>query len=180
MPGSGSGGVVPAGGRQIPVRLFRPGTDNMPMSGMTKRINPQDNIFILNSRLKLLRDTLILDTDPVLFMDKTIDDTEFLDRALETMLEYLRANDCLFGRDEVLDYLSDLEWDFSRFLADLSGGPGNISAVPYPVLQERIRLLRERGSERLKAIGENRKAAAFSPVESAVSSDERNELLKDF
>ena len=147
---------------------------------MNKRVNLQDNIFILNSRLKVLRDTLILDVDPALFMEKTIEDTEFLDRALETLLEYLQNHERLFARDEVLDYLSDLEWDFSRFLGELSGSPGNISAVSYPALQERFRLLRDRGAERLKSIGEDRKAAAVPATESAVSSDELNELLKDF
>jgi hypothetical protein len=147
---------------------------------MDKRVNLQDNIFILNSRLKVLRDTLILELDPALFMEKTIEDTEFLDRALETLLEYLQTHERLFERDEVLDYLSDLEWDFSRFLTDLSGSPGNISAVLYPALQERIGLLRARGAARLKIIGEGRKLVAVPSTESAVSSDELNELLKDF
>ncbi|MDR2377047.1 MAG: hypothetical protein LBD96_11495 [Treponema sp.] len=147
---------------------------------MDKRVNLQDNIFILNNRLRILRDTLTLDLDPALFMEKTIEDTEFLDRALETLLEYLQAHDRLFERDEVLDYLSDLEWDFSLFLTDLSGSPGNISAVLYPVLQERIGLLRSRGAARLKVIGENRKAVAVPSTENTVSSDELNELLKDF
>ncbi|MDR2135866.1 MAG: hypothetical protein LBO76_04545, partial [Treponema sp.] len=93
---------------------------------------------------------------------------------------YLQTHDRLFERDEALDYLSDLEWDFSQFLADFSGSPGSISAAAYPALQERIRLLRDRGAERRKAIGEERKAAAVPVMESAVSSDELNELLKDF
>jgi hypothetical protein len=147
---------------------------------MDKRVNLQDNIFVLNSRLKILRDTMILDTDPALFMEKTVEDTEFLDRALETLLRCLRAQDRLFDRGEVLDYLSDLEWEFSRFLNEFSGNSGGISAAPYPALRERLQLLRDRGAGRLKAINEDRKAAAAPVMENAVSSDELNELLKDF
>jgi hypothetical protein len=150
------------------------------MSGVNQSVNLQDNIFLLNSRLKILRDTLILDADPALFLDQTLEDTEFLDRSLETLLEYLRTQDRLFGRGEILGYLADLEWDFSRFLTELSTGRGSISAVSYPALGERIRLLQNRGAGRLKALDADRRAAGFSAMENAVSSDELNELLKDF
>jgi hypothetical protein len=150
------------------------------MSGITKRVNLQDNIFILNCRLKVLRDTLILDTDPALFLEKVMEDAEFLDQALKTLLEYLQSHERLFERDEVLDYLSDLEWDFSRFLSEFSGSQGSVSAASFPALQDQLRLLRDRGAERLKAIGGDRRATAIPSTEGAVSSDELNELLKDF
>ncbi|MDR2178043.1 MAG: hypothetical protein LBP20_08410 [Treponema sp.] len=147
------------------------------MSGMSKRVNLHDNIFILCGHLKILRDTLNLDTDPAMFVKKVMEDTEFLDQTLEMLLEYLRTHDRLFERDEALNYLSDLEWDFSRFLAEFSG---STYAASYPELQERIRPLRERGAERLNVIGEDRKTTVFSLDENTVSSDELNELLQDF
>jgi hypothetical protein len=147
---------------------------------MDKRVNLQDNIFVLNSRLKILWDTMILDTDPALFMEKIVEDTKFLDHALETLLQHLWAQDRLFDRGEILDYLSDLEWDISRFLAEFSGNSGGISAAPYPVLRERLQLLRDRSEGRLRTINEDRKTADAPAMENAVSSDELNELLKDF
>ncbi|MDR1025487.1 MAG: hypothetical protein LBL56_07135 [Treponema sp.] len=147
---------------------------------MNKRINLQDNIFVLSSRLKVLRDTLILDTDPAIFMEKTIEDTDFIDQVLETLLEHLRTHNRIFERDEALDYLSGLEWDFSRFLGEFSAGSGSISAASYPVLLERIQILRNRSAGRLKEINENRRTATSASEENTVSSDELNELLKDF
>ncbi|MDR1444878.1 MAG: hypothetical protein LBI94_08365 [Treponema sp.] len=147
---------------------------------MNKRINLQDNIFVLSSRLKMLRDILILDTDPAIFMEKTMEDTNFIDQALETLLGHLRTHNRIFERDEALDYLSGLEWDFSRFLGEFSTGSGNISAASYPALLERIQLLRNRSAERLKEINADRQVASSSSVENTVSSDELNELLKDF
>jgi hypothetical protein len=115
---------------------------------MNKHINLQDNIYILNGRVKILRDLLILDTDPALFLEKTIEDINFMDHALDTLLEHLRDNNRGFERNEVLDYLSDLEWDFSQVLGEFSGGAGSISAVPYPALLEQIKIMRNRCAER--------------------------------
>ncbi|MDR1971488.1 MAG: hypothetical protein LBQ46_06160 [Treponema sp.] len=147
---------------------------------MNKRMNLQDNIFILNSRLRILRDLLILDADPSLFLEKTIDDIDFMDHALDTLLEQLQHNGRIFERDEVVDYLSDLEWDFSQALGDFSGNPGPISAASFPVIQERLRALQDRSAERRRTLDETRSRSGAPVMENAVSSDELNELLKDF
>jgi hypothetical protein len=49
---------------------------------MHKHINFEDNIFVLNTRIRMIRDSLILDTDPELFLEKTVDDTNFIDLTL--------------------------------------------------------------------------------------------------
>jgi uncharacterized membrane-anchored protein len=147
---------------------------------MNKRVNLQDSIFILNGRLRILRDLLVLDPDPDLFLEKTVDDIEFLDHALEALLEQVRDNSRILERNEVLDYLSDLEWEFFQILGDFSGSPGGISAAFFPMIQERIRSLRDRSVGRRQILGDERASAAAPAMESAVSSDELNELLKDF
>jgi hypothetical protein len=146
---------------------------------MNKHINLQDNIFILNSRLRILRDTLILDADPSLFLEKTLDDINFMDHALDILLGQIRNNNRIFERNEVLDYLGDLEWEFSQVLGDFSASSGGISAASFPVVQDRIRSLQDRGAERRRAIGDERKSTIAPPMEHAVSSDELSELLKD-
>jgi hypothetical protein len=146
---------------------------------MNKHLNLQDNIFILNSRLRILRDILVLDAEPSLFLEKTLDDINFLDQALDTLLAQIRNNNRIFERDEVLDYLSDLEWDFSQVLGEFFAGSGSISAASFPVIQDRIRMLQDRGAERRRAIGEERQSTTAPAMEHAVSSDELNELLKD-
>jgi deoxyadenosine/deoxycytidine kinase len=146
---------------------------------MNKHINLQDNIFILNSRLRILRDTLVLDADPSLFLEKTMDDIIFLDHALDVLLGQVRNNNRIFERNEVLDYLADLEWEFSQVLGEFSTSSHGISAVSFPVVQDRVRSLQDRGAERRRAIGEEQKSTAAPSIEHAVSSDELNELLKD-
>jgi hypothetical protein len=143
-------------------------------------MNLQDNIFALNGRLKITRELLVLDVDPGLFFEKVIDDVNFMDHALGVLLEDLRDNDRHFEREEVLDYLSDLEWDFSQFLGEFSGASDGIGAAPFPAIQEQLRILRNRSMERRKLTDEKRSSAASPVMESAVSSDELNELLKDF
>ncbi|MDR0641908.1 MAG: hypothetical protein LBG07_05545 [Treponema sp.] len=146
---------------------------------MNKHINLQDNIFILNSRLKILRNTLVLDADPSLFFEKTLDDIIFLDHALDTLLGQVRDNNRIFERNEVLDYLNDLEWDFSQVLGEFSTSSGGISAVSFPAVQDRLRSLQDRGAGRRKTIGEEQKSTSAPAIEHAVSSDELNELLKE-
>jgi hypothetical protein len=146
---------------------------------MNKHINLQDTIFILNGRLKILRDLLILDADPNLFFEKTLDDITFMDHVLDTLLGQIQDNNRIFERSEVLDYLFDLEWDFSQALGDFLGGAGNISAASFPVIQEQIRPLEARSAERRRIIGEEQKHTADPVIEHTVSSDELNELLKD-
>jgi hypothetical protein len=145
---------------------------------MNKHINLQDSIFILNGRMKVLRNLLILDPDPDLFLGKTIEDIDFLDHALDILLGQIQSNDRIFERNEILDYLSDLEWDFSQILADFSTAPGGISAAALPAVQDRIRLLQSRGTERRRIIGEEQRSGAGPAMENTVSSDELNELLK--
>ncbi|MDR1108956.1 MAG: hypothetical protein LBL19_07975 [Spirochaetaceae bacterium] len=147
---------------------------------MNKRINLQDNIFALNGRLRITRELLVLDVDPALFFERAVDDISFIDHALEVLLEDLRENDRHFERDEALDYLSDLEWDFSQFLGEFSGNSGAMTAEAFPAIQEQFRLLRNRSTERRKLIDEKRSSAASPVIENAVSSDELNELLKGF
>jgi hypothetical protein len=145
---------------------------------MNKRINFEDNIFMLNARLRLVQDQMYLDTDPVLFLQKTLDDMIFIDYALGILLEQLLQNERLLERDEQLENLSDLEWQLSQALsglrselensADASGFNGKID-----IMEEHSHLRKERIS------GTSRKDNAGSS-EPLVSSDELSQLLKDF
>jgi hypothetical protein len=147
---------------------------------MNKRINFEDNIFILNGRIRMIRDLLILDTDPDLFLEKTIEDIDFIDKTLETLLENLIENKRLLERDVEFDNLSDLEWQFARVLSDFLDSPGNISAAQFPVLKGKISMLRKRGQDRQKVMENSRAQTEPSLSEPVVSSLELSELLKDF
>jgi hypothetical protein len=147
---------------------------------MHKRVNFEDNIFIIATRIRLIRDLLILDTDPELFLEKTIDDIAFVGHTLDMLLGNLMANGHLMDRNETFENLADLEFQFTQVLSILQNGSGNISALNFPLIQEKIQILRNRSQERQKTIGENKESGEDRVLEGAVSSDELNELLRDF
>jgi hypothetical protein len=147
---------------------------------MNKRINFEDNIFILNGQIRMIRDLLILDTDPDLFLEKTIGDIDFIDKTLEALLGNLIENKRLLERDAEFDNLADLEWQFTQVLSDFLDSSGNISAAQFPILKGKITVLRKRSQERQRAMENSRNQAEPLLSEPVVSSLELSELLKEF
>jgi len=146
---------------------------------MEKQDNYRDNLYLLLSRIKLIRDTLTLDMDPQVFLEKTMDDIEFIHQILKNMLEKLRENTQLIDREELFSHFSELEWQFSRVLSEILNGGGNISAIKNPEIKEKILFYRKNSLERREtseAIGE---ASIDNPKEPVMSTNELNELLKD-
>ena len=147
---------------------------------MNKQVNFEDSIFIIMMRIRMIRDIITLDADPELFLEKTLDDIFFTDHCLGIMLGYLQGNHRLIEREELLEHLSELEWQFSQTLQDLLNQEGNISIKGIPTVKEKLVLLRNNSLER------RRTADTMSPVgespisEPVVSSEEINELLKAF
>ncbi|MDR0622956.1 MAG: hypothetical protein LBG10_00815 [Treponema sp.] len=146
---------------------------------MNKRINFEDNIFILHARIRMIRDLLALDTDPDLFLEKTIDDINFIGHTLEALLGNLSENRRLLEREKAFDDLADLEWQFFQVLSEFFNGSGNISAARFPILKENIGRLRDRSMARRKTMDESRGFSESSVTEPVVSSVELSELLKE-
>jgi hypothetical protein len=147
---------------------------------MNKRINFEDNIFVLMTLVRMLRDLLTLDTDPEIFLEKTLNDMEFIDKNLDLFLGYLVENRRLIERNELLNHLSALEWQYSRVLSQYLGEGGNISAGEFPVTRERIQIFKTRSLERQKRLEAAEGNGKNPREEPQVSSDELCELLKDF
>jgi hypothetical protein len=145
---------------------------------MNKRINFGDNIYALLSRIRMMRDLMALDTDPNLFLEKTLDDLEFIDNALKILLSELLENQYLIDRDEFLSHISELEWQFSRILSDFLNSEGSISVQSFPSIRDRIMLLKTRSLERWKTMENAGSTVGKLPEESVVSSNEISELLK--
>jgi hypothetical protein len=147
---------------------------------MNKRINFEDNIFVLMTLVRMLKDLLTLDTDPEIFLEKTLNDMEFINKNLNLLLGYLVENRRLIKRDELLHHFSVLEWQYSQVLAQYLGEGGNISAGEFPVTRERVQTFKIQSLERqktLEAAGGNGENPREEPL---VSSYELSELLKDF
>ncbi|MDR2305537.1 MAG: hypothetical protein LBE10_13255 [Treponema sp.] len=147
---------------------------------MNKRINFEDNIFMLNARLRLVQDQLHLDTDPVLFLQKTLDDVIFIDYVLGILLEQLLQNERLLERDEQLGNLSELEWQFSQALSGLHNELENSGNPDTSGFTGKLDILEEHNRLRKDSIsGASRKGNSGND-EPLVSSDELSQLLKDF
>ena len=147
------------------------------IKGMNKHTNFEDNIFVLNIQIRMIQDLLILDTDPELFLNKTMDDLDFINSTLNTLLSNLKENFRLIERDKQFYNLTETERQFCEVLNELENGDGNISAVQYPDLRERIGSLSDSSQNRQSSIKElivNAKGLVTEPV---VGYDELNELL---
>jgi hypothetical protein len=144
---------------------------------MDKRINFEDTLFLLNLRLRMLYDMLNLDADPDVFLTITLEDLEFIDAALTLLLNELLGNERLIERDDQLFNVEELEDDMEKLYDRVLNGDDAISAIP--MFKEQIETMRERSKERLKRIAEVKPVSQFTDS-TVVSSDELQELLKDF
>jgi len=147
---------------------------------MNKRVNFEDSLFILMMRIRMIRDTITLDVDPELFLEKILDDIYSTDNALTVLLGYLKESNRLFEREELLEQFSEAEWLFSQVLTELLSHNGNLSIQEIDPEKEKLLVFRKNSIER-RRIAENLSPAdsgtSGSPI---VSSDEITELLKAF
>jgi hypothetical protein len=147
---------------------------------MNKRINFEDSIFIINTRIRIIRDMLLLDTDPDLFLEKTLDDIDFIDRILSILMDQLSDNKRFIERTEQFHNLAETERIFADVLSDLLNGDSAISAARFPAIRDRLTLLWNHTLERRKTIANT---ADFESegvsVDPVVSCDELNELLQN-
>jgi ferritin-like metal-binding protein YciE len=127
----------------------------------------------------MIRDIIILDADPELFLEKTLDDIYFSDHTLRTLLGFILENSQLIEKDELLEHLREAEWQFSQVLESLLNHDGNISIREIPSIREKLITFKNSSLERRKT------AEDMSPSEDLsgnpiVSSDELTELLKAY
>ena len=144
---------------------------------MNKHINFEDNIFVLNLRIRMIQDLLILDTDTELFLQKTLDDLDFINSSLKTLLSNLKENYRLIERDEQFHNLAETERQFCEVLSEMDHGEGNLSALQYPELRERIVLILSNSQDRQNSIKGLIIEAKHLTLEPVVGYDELHELL---
>jgi hypothetical protein len=147
---------------------------------MNKRINFEDSIFIINTRIRIIRDMLLLDTDPDLFLEKTLDDVVFIDRTLSILMDQLSDNKRFIERTEQFHNLDETERTLAEILSDLINGDSALSSGRFPAIRDRLTLLWNHAQERRKTIGDiSASETTLVSIEPVVSSDELNELLQD-
>jgi hypothetical protein len=125
----------------------------------------------------MIQDLLILDTDAELFLAKTMDDLDFINSSMASLLLNLKENFRLIERDEQFHNLVDTESQFCEILNELDHGEGSISGLQYPELRERVGFLISRSQERQRSIDELIIEAKNLTLEPVVSYDDLHELL---
>lgn len=149
-----------------------------------KPINFEDTLYILHSRIQILQDILALDIPADLFLDKSVDDMEFIDKILEVLIKALSEDTYIMGRDEQLDNFSETEWQFSQILVQFLSVSttmfaGHImSAGRQSVLRDKISTLRNQSAIRRKIADDSKSKKEGIETMPIVSSDEMSELLK--
>ena len=146
---------------------------------MNKIINFEDSIFIILMRIKLVKDIIILDGDPEIFLEKLLDDLNFTDHSLGILLENIKINEKLISREEYIGQLHDAERQFMGVLDDFLSHKGDLSIKEIPSICEKLLFLQKKGEERQNTIAIMKNGGRREPNIPVVSQDELNELLKD-
>ncbi|MDR2467691.1 MAG: hypothetical protein LBD22_01875 [Spirochaetaceae bacterium] len=147
---------------------------------MEKHLNYEDNIFILNTRIRMVSDLLLLDADPELYLDKTIEDLDFIGETAKFILTGLMANRQLIEWDEQLHNLYDTEERFFDLLSRILNGKASFSIDNFPRIAEITGALAAACTERQKIIKEHMSEALTTTSDPrVVSVDELAALLTD-
>jgi hypothetical protein len=144
---------------------------------MNKRINFEDTLFILNVRIRMIKDLLHIDTDSDLFYRQTIKDLEFISSVLDLMTEKFLSNLQLLDRETEADNLLDSEWQFSQILNEISNNTSPYSGARFPETQTCIDKLRTESVKRKKQIEDAYVPVEQSMAEPVVTHAELNGLL---
>ncbi|MDR2521674.1 MAG: hypothetical protein LBC72_03865 [Spirochaetaceae bacterium] len=145
---------------------------------MNKYLNYEDNIFILNTRVRMIQDLLALDADAGIFLDKTIEDCEFIGKSSAVLLDSLLTNKQLIERDEQLHNLYEMETRFSNVLFSMLHSNASFSVRVFPDIEQAVAAMSESAAKRIAVIDSTMKEMpSFSVENRAVSKDELVALL---
>ena len=143
-------------------------------------MNYEDNAFIINTRLRLLSDIFSLDADPALFFTKTLDELDFINLTLQSLLDNLGANERLIEQEEQFHTLLETEWRFNLLLNNLIQGRGSLAMYFYPNLTPKLESIRNDCIKRQDIIKEKEITGNGGRADVLVVSPfELAELLKD-
>ncbi|HCM27132.1 MAG: hypothetical protein A2Z99_11715 [Treponema sp. GWB1_62_6] len=145
---------------------------------MAKRIQFEDDIFYISLIVRNLCDCLALDLDPDLFLERTVNEISFVERALDRMSIELIANDRLIERNEQLQNLAEAEARFADLLMALSSGEGRIQSALLPFADRLVQWLDDSRRRSLEIDGATTGTGPAENDPAVVSSLELNELLR--
>jgi len=112
----------------------------------------EDTVFLLNIRIRMVRDTMRLNPSGELFMDKCMDDIAFIDEVLSGIVRQASRE----GQPESeawiasIDYVSDTEWQFSQLLTEFLLESNAFSARTHASARGKVVSLRDESNGRRK------------------------------
>ena len=139
-------------------------------------ISFEDSIFIVNIRIKALKDTLRLSPPPELFLDKCLDDLAFINRILGVLAQFLQQNGNRNENGEFEDFL-DAEWQFNQLILEFSNEARPFTSKMASDKKGNIASLREASDKRRKVIDEMNIPADIAHSDQGVSPAELNSLF---
>jgi hypothetical protein len=145
---------------------------------MNQQFNYEDNIFILNVRIRMLADMMKLDADPDIFLAKTIDDLDFIAARLNLLQESLSYNTRLISRDTQIHSLYETYERLLDLLNGMAQGMGRFNVISHPYTRETVHELIKRCADAQKQLAELMlEAESGTQDHRLVSTDELAALL---
>jgi hypothetical protein len=144
---------------------------------MDKHVNFEDSIFLLNVRLRMIQDVVILNADPGMFLRKTLDDISYIDTCFASLLDQLKNNERFLERDEQFFNLTESERIFCEILSGLNREEDSFLSAMDQEMRRTVSEIKNRSRDRIKAIDELIVEARMVKAEPVVGMEELQELL---
>jgi hypothetical protein len=122
---------------------------------MKKHLNYEDNIFILNTQIRMVADLLLLDADEELFLGKTVEDIGFIGATIDRVLESLLENKQIMDWDAQIFNLADTARRYSALLESIMNEQTVFTVNKHPAMGETVNALAGAGAARALKIKEN-------------------------
>ncbi|MCL2557315.1 MAG: hypothetical protein FWE09_02425 [Treponema sp.] len=135
----------------------------------------EDAVFLLNIRIRMVRDAMRLNPPGDLFMEVCMDDISFIDRVLDRL-----AGEVSDGREPSgagVDYAADTEWQFSQLLTEFLLRTNPFFAQATEQSREKVLSLRNGSNARRKVFEKVGMAAQGDLADPVVSSAELSILF---
>jgi len=145
----------------------------------------EDTVFLLNIRIRMVRDTMRLNPPGELFMERCLDDIMFIDNVLASLAHQITADgeqddtsDTANGAaNGVVDYAADTEWQFSQLLTEFLLESNAFSARATSTERGKVILLRDGSNARRKVFEKFSTSSQTDLAEPVVSSTELSILF---
>ena len=144
---------------------------------MNKCINFEDTIYILNVRIRMIRDLLHLNTDVNLFYSQTLADLEFIANVLDSLTTKYLENLKFLDREVEADNILDAEWQYSQLMNEITNNSSLFSQAQFPQMAAFIGKLQKESTKRKTQVEGSYVPAENAKLEPVVSNAELNGLL---